>query len=261
MRRQEYRYYIECLRHHMALAGMLRIDHVMGLHRAFWVPEGFSAADGLYVHHPAQEFYAILSLESHRQRTQIVGENLGTVPVYVNEAMARHAILGMHVGQFGVNPKAETALDTIPAETVASLNTHDTATFMGFWRGSDIEDRVALGLMTEAQARDEHNTAPRSARRSSTFCKRAVCLRADPDPAAVLEAWLCFLAENDEEFLLINLEDLWLEPAPQNVPGHLERTAQLAAQGPPPARSAARVRRCREAIETHRRHPWRDQVK
>ncbi len=53
VRRQEYRYYIECLRHHMALAGMLRIDHVMGLHRAFWVPEGFSAADGLYVHHPA----------------------------------------------------------------------------------------------------------------------------------------------------------------------------------------------------------------
>ena len=104
MRRQGYRYYIDCVRHHMALASMLRIDHVMGLHRAFWVPEGFNAADGLYVHHPAEEYYAILSLESHRQRTQIVGENLGTVPFYVNEAMERHDILGMHVGIFGVNP-------------------------------------------------------------------------------------------------------------------------------------------------------------
>src|SRR5581483_5897392 len=61
LRRREYRYYI---------------DHVMGLHRAFWVPEGFGAADGLYVHGRAEEFYAILSLESHRHRVQIVGENL-----------------------------------------------------------------------------------------------------------------------------------------------------------------------------------------
>ncbi len=64
--------------------------------------------------------------------------------------MARHAILGMHVGHLRRQPDAETALDKIPAETVASLNTHDTATFMGFWRQTDIEDRVALGLMTEA---------------------------------------------------------------------------------------------------------------
>jgi 4-alpha-glucanotransferase len=61
MRRQHYRYYIDCLRHHMNVAGMLRIDHIMGLHRAFWVPAGFSAAEGLYVHHPGDEYYAILS--------------------------------------------------------------------------------------------------------------------------------------------------------------------------------------------------------
>jgi len=219
VRRQEYRYYIDCLRHHMALASMLRIDHVMGLHRAFWVPQGFSAADGLYVHHPAEEYYAILSLESHRQCTQIVGENLGTVPFYVNEAMARHDILGMHVGIFGVNPTAE-ALDKVPAKTVASLNTHDTATFMGFWRGSDIEDRLALGLMSEAQARDESQYRAAQRQALAGFLQARGWLRDDPaDPGAVLEAWLSFLAENEEEFLLINLEDLWLEPAPQNVPG------------------------------------------
>jgi 4-alpha-glucanotransferase len=220
VRRQEYRYYIDCVRHHMALASMLRIDHVMGLHRAFWVPEGFNAADGLYVHHPAEEYYAILSLESHRQGTQIVGENLGTVPFYVNEAMERHDILGMHVGIFGVNPATEIAVDKIPAKTVASLNTHDTATFMGFWSGDDIQDRVALGLMSEAQGRDEQQYRAAQRQALAGFLQARGLLRDDPaDPAAVLEAWLCFLAENDEEFLLINLEDLWLEPGPQNVPG------------------------------------------
>jgi 4-alpha-glucanotransferase len=219
IRRQGYRYYIDCLRQHMACAGMLRIDHVMGWHRAFWVPDGFSATDGLYVHYRAQEFYAILSLESHRHHVQIVGENLGTVPAYVNEALARHKILGMHVGQFAVNVDAEKALDRVPANTVASLNTHDTATFMSFWSGSDIQDRVALSLLDESQARNEQQY--RAAQREALigFLRSHGCLGEDASAAAVLRAWLAFLAREDEAFMLVNLEDLWLEPASQNVPG------------------------------------------
>jgi len=237
LRRREYRYYIDCVRHHMAVAGMLRIDHVMGLHRAFWVPEGFSAADGLYVHARSEEFYAILSLESHRHSVQIVGENLGTVPFYVNEAMDRHRILGMHVGIFGVNAAADSALEKVPEKTVASLNTHDTPTFMGFWSGADIQDRVELGLTSEAQAREEAQYRDAQRRALIAFLRqRGLLAEATDDPAAVLEAWLCFLAGNNEEFLLINLEDLWLEPAPQNVPGtwqerpNWQRRARLALE-------------------------------
>jgi 4-alpha-glucanotransferase len=219
IRRQGYRYYIDCLRQHMACGGMLRIDHVMGWHRAFWVPDGFGATDGLYVHYRAQEFYAILSLESHRHRVRIVGENLGTVPAYVNEALARHKILGMHVGQFAVNVDAEKALDKVPANTVASLDTHDTATFMSFWSGSDIQDRVALSLLDETQVRTEQQY--RAAQREALigFLRSHGCLREDASAAAVLRAWLAFLARQDQAFMLINLEDLWLEPASQNVPG------------------------------------------
>jgi 4-alpha-glucanotransferase len=219
MRREGYRYYRECLRHHMAYASMLRIDHVMGLHRAFWVPEGFSAADGLYVHNRAEEYYAVLCLESHRHQVQLVGENLGTVPLYVNEALARYKILGMHVGQFAVNTDPANALEAVPSNTVASLNTHDTATFMSFWTGADIDDRLALGLLDQEQAQQERNY--RAVQREALVAYLRVIGRLGDDatPAAVAKAWLAFLAAGEEEFLLVNLEDLWLESAPQNVPG------------------------------------------
>jgi 4-alpha-glucanotransferase len=218
VRRQGYRYYRECLRHHMTRASMLRIDHVMGLHRAFWVPDGFSAAEGLYVHQRAEEYYAVLNLESHRHHVQIVGENLGTVPDYVNQGLARHGILGMHVGQFGVGTaEAGRAVETPPANTVASLNTHDTATFMSFWTGADIDDRLDLGLIRPEQAEQERSY--RAAQRAALLHNFGV---AADDAAAVLRRWLEWLAEGPAEFLLINLEDLWLEILPQNVPGTWE---------------------------------------
>jgi len=219
LRRQGYRYYIDCLRHHMACAGMLRIDHVMGLHRAFWVPDGFSATEGLYVHGCAREFYAILNLESHRHRVQIVGENLGTVPPYVNAAMARHRILGMHVALFGLGTDPERALDPVPADTVASLGTHDTPTFAGFWRGDDIQDRVRLGLRSESQAEEERAHRARQREALIAYLRARGRLAGDASELAVLRGWLACLAEHEEQLLLVNLEDLWLEAAPQNVPG------------------------------------------
>ena len=219
IRRQGYRYYRDCLRHHMAYAAMLRLDHVMGLHRSYWVPEGFSAAEGLYVHHRAAEYYAVLNLESHRFQVQIVGENLGTVPFYVNEALADHKILGMHVGQFAVSTDPAHSLDAPPSNTVTSLNTHDTATFMSFWTAADIDDRLALGLLNQDQAQQEHGY--RSAQRDAlvAYLRSIGRLGEVAGPTEVLGAWLAFLANGPEEFLLINLEDLWLETAPQNVPG------------------------------------------
>jgi 4-alpha-glucanotransferase len=220
LRAQGYRYYIDCLRHHMGGAAMLRVDHVMGLHRAFWVPEGFDATDGMYVRYPASEFYAIFNLESQRHRVRIVGENLGTVPDYVNEALARHKILGMHVGQFGVGTDPAAALQAAPRHTVASLNTHDTATFMGFWSGADIQDRLALGLINTEQASDEHRHRAAQRQALAAFLQnQGYFTETNPGAGAVLRAWLIFLAGQGEEFLLVNLEDLGLEAAPQNVPG------------------------------------------
>ena len=221
LRKQGYRYYIQCLRHHLRHAGMLRIDHVMGLHRLYWIPHGFGPTEGVYVHYPAEEFDAILSLESHRHQALIVGENLGTVPPYVNSALVRHGIHGMHVSQFCIaDPQWAMAA---ARDTVASLNTHDTPTFAGFWQERDIQDRIDLGLLSPADA--EIQRQERAAGRAAlvAYLKARGWLQEEaPELLAILRAWLSELAHGDAYLVLINLEDLWLEPLPQNVPGTWE---------------------------------------
>ncbi|MBI2360659.1 MAG: 4-alpha-glucanotransferase [Deltaproteobacteria bacterium] len=220
LRASGYRHYIAALQHHLQFAGRIRIDHVMGLHRLYWIPPGLEAAEGVYVHYRPEEFYAILSLESHRHRALIIGENLGTVPPYVNAAMARHNIHGMHVGQFAVRTDSQPALQEIPRPTVASLNTHDTPTFAAFWRESDIEDRLELKLLDEAAAAREREKRCLQREALIAFLRsRGKMGDAAPDAQAALQAWLGHLAGEPAELVLVNLEDLWLETRPQNVPG------------------------------------------
>ena len=83
---------------------MLRFDHVMGLHRLYWVPRGLPASQGAYVTYPAEEYYAMLSIESHRHQAVIIGENLGTVPAEVNRGLKRHGVAGMFVVQYEAQP-------------------------------------------------------------------------------------------------------------------------------------------------------------
>jgi 4-alpha-glucanotransferase len=200
---------------------MLRIDHVMGLHRLYWVPDGFGPAEGVYVRYPAHEFYAILSLESHRHRARIVGENLGTVAPYVNLALAQHGIHGMHVSQFWMADPQRGMEDA--RGTVASLNTHDTPTFAGFWQEKDIHDRIDLGLLSPADA--EIQRQERAAGRATLIAylkARGWFQEEAPEPPVILRAWLSQLASGDAYLVLVNFEDLWLEPLPQNVPGTWE---------------------------------------
>jgi 4-alpha-glucanotransferase len=223
LRQQGYRYYIGCLRHHLRHARMLRIDHVMGLHRLYWIPHGFAPAEGVYVHYPAEEFYAILNLESHRHQARIVGENLGTVPPYVNAALAKHRIHGMHVSQFCIAADAQRALPEVAHDTVASLNTHDTPTFAGFWSAGDIQDRIALGILSESDAEILRQQRACGREALLAFLKSEGWLKEqEQEPLAVLRAWLSRLASGNAYLVLVNLEDLWLEPLPQNVPGTWE---------------------------------------
>jgi len=220
-RRAGHRYTIACLRHHMRHAAMLRVDHVMGLHRLFWVPSGADARDGVYVDYPADELYAVLSLESHRAGVAVVGEDLGTVPRRVRTGMAERGVHRSYVVQFEVRADAERAITPVPAGAVASLDTHDTATFASFWEARDVAARREAGELDAAQAEGE------KVRRAEV--RRAVALHlarhgfgnpSDPDDAsAALCGLLRCLGDSPAGLVLVALEDLWLEPESQNRPG------------------------------------------
>lgn len=217
-RRDGYRYFRRCVQHHMHAAGMLRVDHVMGMFRLYCVPEGRPATDGVYLRYPAEELLAILALESVRARCALVGEDLGTVPPHVRPAMARHAMFRLHVGQWHLPATVGDGVIPSPAESVASLNTHDTATFAGWWHGADIDDRRGLGLITEAQEaaeRDERARA-RDALRAHAGTRWA---DVTDEVARMMAVATEDLAAGPAEVVLVALDDLALETMPHNVPG------------------------------------------
>ena len=140
-RLQNHRHLRLVYRHAMRHADILRIDHVMGLHRQFWIPRGASVADGVYIRYPAEELYATLNIESHRARCELVGENLGLVPDVVTKSLAQHGFRGLYIAE--LTPDAP-----IPTGSVASLNTHDTELFAT--SGADLETALQKLLKSEA---------------------------------------------------------------------------------------------------------------
>jgi 4-alpha-glucanotransferase len=222
IRARRHDYFRKCIRHQLEYASILRIDHVMGLHRLFWIPNGGEAKDGVYVRYPEEELYAVLAIESHRAKSVIVGEDLGTVPRYVPRMMQRHGIRRMSVVQYDLSPDR---VGEPPKESIASINTHDMPTFAGFWNGDDVDDRLEQGLLDKRGAAEEREKREQMRAQLMSFLTARGLL---PDgmnrPAAVLEAVLRFLARSDAEMVLVNLEDLWLEREPVNRPGLPERS-------------------------------------
>ncbi len=220
IREQGYRYIIAYLRHHLQHAGLLRIDHVMGLHRLFWIPEQMEASQGLYVRYPAEELYAVLALESYRNQAIIVGEDLGTVPPQVRPAMANHGLHRMYVVQYELASNHLRALRAVPANAVASLNTHDMPPFAAFWQRTDIQDRIELGLLDKTGAQTERRTRRATEKALVSFLRqRGWANNSSVETQAILRSTLGLIGASPARVVLVNLEDLWLETQPQNTPG------------------------------------------
>jgi 4-alpha-glucanotransferase len=136
-----YEPFIQTVRAALRHAGGLRIDHIMGLFRLFWIPRGAVPAEGAFVRYPADDLLAILALESHRARAVVVGEDLGTVEAGVRERLAAHGILSYRLVWF-----ENGAPKDYPRQALAAINTHDLPTIAGLWTGSDVKVQQALGL-------------------------------------------------------------------------------------------------------------------
>ncbi len=214
-RRSGHRHFVDCVEHHLSVAPVLRIDHVMGLQRLWWIPEGASPGDGAYVRYPADELYAALCAVADRHHGLLVGENLGTVPSETDRAMQRHRLLATWVAQFEVGEHFE-----MPSRHVlACLDTHDTATFASFWhdlappaRGALLGALRGAGLL-DGRGDGEVDDGGEGDRDGDTLDGDLL------EPAEVLDAMLHFIGSSRAEIVIASIEDLWLEIEAQNVPG------------------------------------------
>jgi glycogen operon protein len=152
LRQDGYRFPGELLAANMRHAGALRVDHVMGLARQFWIPDGASGADGAYVSFPFDDLLAVVALESERARCLVIGEDLGSVPEGFRERLWRAGAFSYRVLPFERDAAGFAAPGAWPRPAVACVTTHDLPPLAGWWDGLDIAERLDLGLMTPDEA-------------------------------------------------------------------------------------------------------------
>ncbi|HEX2176894.1 MAG TPA: 4-alpha-glucanotransferase [Nocardioidaceae bacterium] len=211
LRQAEYRPFIESVRATMAAAGGVRIDHVMGLFRLWWVPDGAGPAEGAYVRYPSEDLLDIVALESHRARSIVVGEDLGTVEPGVREALSEHDMLSYRLLWFEQDDPAEW-----PDKALAAVTTHDLPTVAGLWSGSDVREQRRY---TDA------DVAELTAGREELLARLRGPAGVSPDatPAEAVAGAHRLLARAPSTLLAATLDDAVAEEQRPNIPGVVDR--------------------------------------
>ncbi len=225
--------FIELLRANMRDSGALRLDHVMGLQRLFWVARGLPIAEGAYVLYPFEDLLGILALESQRNRCLVVGEDLGTVPDAVRDALHPMNVLSTRLLYFERQENGRLQPpQAYPENAVAAVTTHDLPTLAGFWQGLDIDLRVQLHLFPDDEVRNQQMVT-----RSEDRAQLLVALEGEGvlppgsgmQPVAFPEmtpeltaAVYTYLARAPSKLLLLQMEDCFGVREQPNLPGTVE---------------------------------------
>ncbi len=204
LREARYRPFIETIRAMMRNAGGLRIDHVMGLFRLFWIPHALGTKAGAYVRGRAEDLLAIVALESQRARAVVVGEDLGTVEPGVREHLADHRMLSYRLLYFEPMPPA-----AFPELALSSVTTHDLPTIAGLWTGADAAAQKKIGI--------DPNEAGTKALRDK-LCDFGGAT-ADASAEAAIESTYRALGKAPSRILLATLDDAVAETERPNLPG------------------------------------------
>lgn len=219
LRAARYQPIIDTLRSAFRHAGGLRVDHVMGLFRLFWVPPGGGAQEGGYVRYPASELLDILALESHRARAFVVGEDLGTVEDAVRSDLHDRGVLSYRLLWFEPTPP-----EHYPEQALAAVTTHDLPTIAGVWTGSDVADQRTAGLSPNEDGEREVQERLR----------RATGLPADaPVDDAVVAAHRA-LGRAPSRVVLATLEDAAGAAQRPNMPGTVDEWPNWSIPLPEP---------------------------
>lgn len=203
LRSASYRPYVETLRANLVGAAGIRVDHVLGLFRLFWIPEGAGPTDGTYVRYPYDDLLDILALESHRAKAYVVGEDLGTVEAVVPDQMSARNMLSYRLLWFDERP------EDYPELSLAAITNHDLPTVTGMWTGDDLQEQRDLGLdpneEAEADVRDRF--------------RKAAKLRDDAAPTDAVKKAHSLLARSSSAVVVATLEDALEVRRRPNQPG------------------------------------------
>ena len=198
---------IATLRATLKHVGGLRIDHVMGLFRLYWIPPGADARSGAYVRYPAHELLDILALEATRAGAFVVGEDLGTVEDAVREEMQGRNLLSNRLLLFEPRPTTE-----FPEQALAAITTHDLPTLAGLWTGFDLAEQREI-LPTPNEEGD-------------AWFRRRVSEATGRGPDAPLNAVIVAaheaLAKAPSRLVVGTLDDACAVPERPNLPGTID---------------------------------------
>ncbi|MFB8138448.1 4-alpha-glucanotransferase [Streptomyces parvus] len=217
-----YAAYRGLLRGLLAHAGALRIDHVMGLFRLWWVPEGRPPTDGTYVAYDAEAMLAVLVLEAHRARTAVVGEDLGTVAPGVREALARRGVLGTSVLWFERDWEGDgrpLAPEKWRRDCLATATTHDLPSTAARLTGDHVTLRHRLGLLTRSLEEELTEDATGTAEWLALLARLRMLPEGDGDEEAAVRAVHRFLRRTPARMTGVWLPDTVGDRRPQNLPG------------------------------------------
>ena len=204
LRSAAYEPFIQTVRAAMRHAGGLRIDHVMGLFRLWWVPQTSTPKEGAYVRYRADELLGIIALESERAGIIVVGEDLGTVEEGVREQMAECSMLSYRLLWFEDEAPTE-----YPEKALAAITTHDLPTLAGIWTGVDLELQRRSGLDPDRAAAEKF--------RQKVVQTSGVDPRADLETAVIKT--LEQLAAAPSVIVMAMMEAACLTPERPNMPG------------------------------------------
>jgi 4-alpha-glucanotransferase len=213
-------------------AGAIRIDHAMGLHRLFWIPQGMGAADGCYVLYPMADMLRAVADASVSQRAVIIGEDLGTVPKGFPEAMQSTRMMSSRVLYFEWARSGFRARASYPRNAFISVSTHDLPPLASWWHAGDAALFESLGVIDAAEARRSTRQRKADRRKLIDRLRRDLPKRlvpaafqggtkkaADAYTQEVAVAVHAFLARTPSLLFGIQFEDLCGADMPVNVPG------------------------------------------
>ncbi len=212
--------YRDLLRFWLRHAGGLRVDHVMGLFRLWWVPAGASPLDGTYVHYDHEAMVGILALEAHLADAVVIGEDLGTVEPWVRDYLASRGVLGTSLLWFESVDGAPRPAERWRTGCLATVDSHDMPPVAGYATGEFIELREQLGLLgnqSPAQAYEE--LACRVAAWRRLLVSYGLLSTEDAPLPELTRALHLFLTRTPATLVGLSLADLVGERRSQNLPG------------------------------------------